>query len=200
MRYSLPVILSCVLLLSTGCTYDYVAETARVSIAQAGVTDQFQVERGGNFRFQPGTHVYVAVATPPLADPSSGAQELPWRLARLVNGAFAGPFVTSMGVDVATREVARALAANAGAALLIYPSLIPDGEVNDVWHRQTMAMQMEIYDVTTGRPVDRVVIHGRAAFAHSEIEEPALRAALGTLARNLVGGGAAADHRLEYLL
>ena len=193
------------LLLSSGCTAQYMEATIRTGAAAAGVSDSYQVERAGKFRFVPGTRLYIAIAASPSgANEASGANEpapeSPARIAHIVNAAFSGAFLTTLAVDPTSRETARSAAAAAGSSLLVYPELVGDTGPSDLWHRATLTVRLEIFEVVTGRPVDRVLVHGRAALSNAAVDTTQLQAAMTELAVNLTGGSAPADHRWADLL
>ena len=189
----------CWLLASSGCTTQYITEAVHSGSAEAGITDGFTVKRTGNFRFVPGTRVYVAVPVVPEGA-SLIVRDTAWRLARVVNAAFSGPFLATLAANPASRETARGAAAHAGASLLMYPTLVSDRGPTDLWHRDELTVQLEIFEVVTGRPVDRVLLHARAAFMNAEIDSDALQNAMLELAANLTGGSAPADHGTGNLL
>ena len=185
------------LLLATGCTPQYMAQTVRSGAAVAGITDRFQIQRAGNFRFVAGTRLYIAVAARRTGQ-AQRQSDLENALAHAVSDAFSGPFLTTLAPTAASREAARSAAAAAGSSLLVYPCVADDWSADA--GSDTLLLRLEIFEVVTGRPVDRVVVRGRAAFENAALDDTALQVALTRLAYNLTGSGAPADQRLSDLL
>ena len=185
------------LLLATGCTPQYMAQTVRSGAAVAGITDRFQIQRAGNFRFVAGTRLYIAVAARRTGQ-AQRQSDLENALAHAVSDAFSGPFLTTLAHTAASREAARSAAAAAGSSLLVYPCVVDNGPADA--GSETLLLRLEIFEVVTGRPVDRVVVRGRAAFENAALDDTALQVALTRLAYNLTGSGAPADQRLSDLL
>lgn len=185
------------LLLATGCTPQYMAQTVRSGAAVAGITDRFQIQRAGNFRFVAGTRLYIAVAARRTGQ-AQRQSDLENALAHAVSDAFSGPFLTTLAHTAASREAARSAAAAAGSSLLVYPCVVDNGSEDA--GSDTLLLRLEIFEVVTGRPVDRVVVRGRAAFENAALDDTALQVALTRLAYNLTGSGAPADQRLSDLL
>ena len=192
-----------------GCTPQYIETAARIGAAEAGATPNFRWERNSNFGLSPASSVYVLVgeqgATPPtstshrtLAD--EAAEELPWRLARVVAKGWDDTFKVHLGHETQSLAVAMHAARLLGAEYVLVPHLLNDGEERDLWHRSTLTLELELRESSSGRLVDRIRVYGRAALRENEVSEPALVNALRALAQQLSGQPGHQDDRLGHLL
>lgn len=193
---------------SAGCTTDYIESTVRIASAEAGARPHFRWQRATSMRLAQASAVYVAIEATGHTLPSNDheptfrdftANDLPWRLARLLGEGWQGPFQVAVAARPETVREAMASAAEAGATYVASARMRDDGGPRGLWHRRTFTLEVELIEAGTGRTVDRILLDGRAALDKDEVPERALVSALHDLARNMVGDSRVTDDRLGYL-
>ncbi len=203
------LIVSLLLTPLSGCTPQYIESAVRISAAEAGATPNFRWQRNSTFGLSPASSVYVLVgeqrARPPttaahrtLAD--QAAEELPWRLARVVAQGWQDTFKVQLGNETQSLAVALHTARLLDADYVLVPHLLTDGDERDLWHRSSMTVELELREASSGRLVDRIRVYARAALRDNEVPEAALVDALRSLAQQLSGQPGHLDDRLGHLL
>ncbi len=203
----LPLILLS-LVLASGCSTDYIETGARIASAEIGATPHFRWTRTSSLRIAAASTVYVAIVPHGHTMPSSEhqptfrdftADDLPWRLARLLGEAWQGPYEVAVATGPQSVPDAMTSAALAGATYVVLPRLRDDGGPRSFWHRRGFTLDLTLIEASTGRQVDRLLVDGRAALNEDEVPERALVAALHELALAMSGDGRVTDDRLGYL-
>lgn len=196
------------LLAASGCTTEYIESAVRIGSAEAGAQPHFRWTRTSSMRIAGASTVYVVIPPSGRTMPSHDheptfrdftANDLPWRLARLLGDAWNGPYAAIVAPGPQPLPEALAAAALAGATYVAVPQLRDDGGPRSLWHRRTFALEVTLLESATGRQVDRILVQGRAAFDEDEVPEAALVASLNELARAMTGDPSATDDRLGYL-
>lgn len=191
-----------------GCTTDYIESTVRIASAEVGARPHFRWQRSSSLRIAEASAVYVAIEAAGHTMPSNDhqptfrdftANDLPWRLARLLGDGWRGPFQVAIGARPETVREAMASAATVGATYVASARMRDDGGPRGLWHRRTFTLELELIEASTGRTVDRILLDGRAALDKDEVPERALVSALNDLARSMVGDSRVTDDRLGYL-
>jgi hypothetical protein len=204
---STALLLACLLAMSA-CTTDYIESAVRIGSAELGAQPQFRWTRTSSLRIAGASSVYVAILPAGSTMPSDEheptfrdftANDLPWRLARLLGDAWDGPYAVVVAPGPQPLPEALAAAALAGATYVAVPQLRDDGGPRSLWHRRTFTLEVALLESTTARPVDRILVEGRAAFDEDEVPEAALVATLNELARAMTGDPTVTDDRLGYL-
>lgn len=191
-----------------GCTTDYIESSVRVASAELGARPHFRWQRASTLRLAQASPVYVAIEAEGHTMPSNDhqptfrdftANDLPWRLARLLGDGWRGPFQVAVGTRPESVQEAMASAAAAGATYVASARMRDDGGPRGLWHRRTFTLEVELIEASTGRTVDRIFVDGRAALDKDEVPERALVSALNDLARTMVGDSRVTDDRLGRL-
>ena len=193
----------------SGCTTQYIESAARIAAAEIGATSHFRWERNSTFGLHSRSSIYVLVGESAAPAPSSvshrtladlAAEELPWRLARIVAQGWDDTFNVHLGGQLQSLAMAQHSARELGADYVLVPRLLHDGDNRDLWHRRALTIELELREASTGRLVDRIRVFARAALRDSELSEPALVDALRALAQQLTGQPGHLDDRLGHLL
>ncbi len=192
-----------------GCTTQYIETAARIGAAEAGATPNFRWERNSSFGLSPASSVYVLLGEQRTRPPTTvthgtladqAAEELPWRLARVVAQGWEDTFKVHLANETQSLAVALHAARLLGADYVLVPHLLTDGDERDLWHRSTLTVELELREASSGRLVDRIRVFGRAALRENEVSEPDLVNALRALAQQLSGQPGHLDDRLGHLL